>query len=123
MTAEVWPLHRWYAGPPRARGSVLLAACDAATLQAHSRPDTELLFLTELWVPPNGRGRGYAHALLSAATEWATKEHVDLWLYCAPHGPEPRLTEKQLQALYRSYGFRRVARRSPDIEMLRRWYA
>lgn len=120
MTAEVCPLHRWYVGPSRARGSVILAACDVDTLQAHARVGTELLFLTELWVPPNARGRGYAGELLRAATTWATEAGVDLWLYCAPHGPAPRLTETELQTLYRRYRFRRVARSSPDIEMLRR---
>lgn len=78
-----------------------------------------LLFLTELWVPPAVRGRGYAGALLSAVTEWADGSGTDLWLYCAEHGPVPRLNRTQLQALYAKHGFKRCSMNSPDIEMVR----
>lgn len=115
----VTPVHKWAVGPPRKRGSVLLALPPEDARAAHGRPGKLLLLLTELWVPPAGRGQGYAKALMGAATEWADASGTDLWLYVAPHGPAPRLDKRGLRALYTAHKFKRCAPDSPDLEMLR----
>lgn len=67
------------------------------------------------------RRQGSAHALMLAATDWADAACVDLWLYTSPHGDEPRPDHSALADFYRQYRFRRVARHSPDYEMVRRY--
>jgi GNAT superfamily N-acetyltransferase len=117
MTTIV-PLHKWTV----ARGSqLILAAPDAEAIAWHKRPRVPLLFLTELWVPLPQRGKGAAHSLLKAATDWADAESTDLWLYVAPHGREPRLGTEQLMALYTRYGFAAVPGGSVEYEMVRRY--
>lgn len=113
-------LHTWHVDKGRCRASVHLAEPDVSVSAAFQRRGAPLMFLTELWVPPHVRGAGAARALLKGATDWAEGAGVDLWLYIAPHGPEPRAPHAALARLYRAYGFRRVSPRSADYEMLRR---
>lgn len=108
----------WEVGRGRALSRVMLLEYPHG--DTYTRPGVPMLFLSELWVPPHARGRGYAHTLLKAATDWADETNTDLWLYIAPNGPEPRLSIFQLQHLYRQYEF--VTQRTrPDVEMVRRW--
>lgn len=111
------PLHTWVVGEPRARGTVMVLEYPAA--HVYKRKAKTLLFLSELWVPLNARGRGYARILIKAATDWADSSKTDLWLYIAPNGPEPRLSHQQLEDMYARHGFKTVRRR-PDVEMVRR---
>lgn len=105
-------------GRGKARSSVALAVPDAEALRCHRRPGVELLFLTELWVPSHARRRGYGHALMLGATQWAKSAGADLWLYCSPYDAGPGVPV--LAAFYAQYGFKRVAYRSPDYEMILR---
>lgn len=112
------PEHLWHVGRGKARSQVMLLEYPHG--DTYTRPGVPMLFLSELWVPPHARGRGYASTLLTAATDWADETNTDLWLYIAPNGPEPRLNTAQLEALYHRHGFR-TERRRPDVEMVRRW--
>lgn len=113
--------HKWVAGVGRAQGSILITDPDVYAIEDHCAPGELLLFLTELWVPTHARGKGTAHALMLAATEWAEQARVDLWLYCAPFGRGKRMSEPELAGFYAKYGFKRVALDSPNIEMVRRY--
>ena len=112
-------IHRWTCGATRAQGSVVLTAIPDEEVGLLARPGCKLLFLTELWVPPCARGRGYAGTLLTAVAKWADSTQTDLWLYCSEHGPEPRFTREQLRGMYAKYGFKRCNLHSPDLEMVR----
>lgn len=110
--------HEWYVGRGKARSGITLKPADRGALRYHCRPGVELLFLTDLWVPSAARRRGYGHMLMLGATEWAKGAGVDLWLYCSPHDGGPGV--KVLAQFYAQYGFKRVAYRSPDYEMILR---
>lgn len=116
----VEPLHTWHVGRGKAQSTVMLLEPPADAVAEHARPSVPLLFLSELWVPPHARRRGYAHQLMQGAVDWADANKTDLWLYCAPHGVHPRCDVTALADLYNQYGFVRVALNSPDYEMLRR---
>ena len=114
----VHALHKWTVG----RGAyVVLAEPDAVALRTHARAGVPVLFFTELWVPLRQRGKGRAHALIQAATDWADCTGVDLWLYVAPHGPTPRATQHALIALYEGYGFQYAKGEWDEYEMVRRY--
>lgn len=101
---------------------MMLCEPDDDVMRNHKRLGIPILFLTELWVPHHARGKGHAHSLLTAATEWADSAQTDLWLYTSPFGERPRLEHKELATLYRRYGFRH--QRSvvtADYEMVRRY--
>ncbi len=88
-----------------------------ATGRRRGRP---MMFLTYLFVHPLRRGRGWAEELLRAATEWADRVGVDLWLYVRAYGhPRGRATASQLREFYGSHGFRPVDGCYRD-EMVRR---
>ena len=74
--------------------------------------------LTNLYVHPLRRGRGWANELLSTAKEFAYDNNWNLFLRAVPYGKDPCEVE-QLIALYKRHGFKST-RRDPR-EMLLRW--
>lgn len=121
---------RWTVGAGGFIGEVTVRpVTDPDVLRAVQRPGVPLLFLTELFVHPMRRGRGWSHALLQAAIQHAAAEGADLWLYASPYGSKRaghrsvhRPTTEELEALYSRHGFRPVpyARTNYQHEMVLR---
>jgi ribosomal protein S18 acetylase RimI-like enzyme len=62
-----------------------------------------------LHVHPLRRGKGWAGSLLVNAQRVAKLLHHDLYLWVNPYGNLPNKTKRQLQNLYRRFGFEHVA--------------
>lgn len=62
-----------------------------------------------LYVHPLRRGKGWASSLLVSAQRFAKAMRHDLYLWVHPYGPMPDKTKRQLQNLYRRFGFEHVA--------------
>lgn len=66
--------------------------------------------ISGLEVHPLRRGKGWAGALLTTAQKYARALDHDLYLWVQPFGNLPDKTKRQLQNLYRRYGFQHVAK-------------
>lgn len=88
-------------------------------VKVFQRPGTRIVAAHEFCVDRSCRREGLGASLMTSMIEWADAQKVDIWLYVDPYAGKP-MSVRQLAAFYRKYGFQRVARRSPDYEMLRR---
>jgi GNAT superfamily N-acetyltransferase len=100
--------HRWVVGAGGFLGELTLAPIPEKRLRmglpyAKGQP---LLFVKDVRVHPRCRGRQWSDKLLAAATRWADRQGVDLWLYVEPFGRRPRPDSEALKRLYRRHGFR-----------------
>lgn len=117
MNSEV--LHRWVVAQDGLEGEVSLCA-----LSVYEDPGlmngSRMLELTDLWVEPKARGRGWGVELLRAACAWADDNHADLFIRVVAYGRErPRAEVVDLMKFYSRAGF--VSRRSDQREMVRKW--
>lgn len=118
---------RWTIGAGGFIGEVTLRAITSANVVNKVKKERDLMFLTNLFVHPLRRGRGWAQALLQTATTYADRSGVDLWLYARPYGCTRtkagrvhRLAEDELRRLYRRHGFRDIVGSGLHCEMVRR---
>lgn len=96
---------RWVIGAGGFIGEVSLVAVppEYPALNVSAR----CALLTDFYVHPLRRRRGWGEALLTAALQHADKHAIDLVLWAQPHGTRKhgRLNASQLVALYSSHGF------------------
>lgn len=112
----VTPVHRWVVGAGGFLGEASVVEVPAlnADMYRTARPAVRLLELTDVYVHPLRRGRGWATRLLQSAVDWADGAGVDLVLRACPYGPLAdrggraltRLDSAALAKFYVSYGFR-----------------
>lgn len=122
-------IHRWTVGSGGFIGEVTLLTVDETNYDLHltRRKSVPLLELTDLYVHPLRRGRGWAQELLTTAVEWADAHQTDLVLRTAAYGPHkdrnkrpvPRMTKEELQVFYARFGFK--SRKADPCIMVRRW--
>jgi GNAT superfamily N-acetyltransferase len=62
--------------------------------------------LTDLFVHPFVRRKGWGVQLMQAACDWANKEKVDLYLRVCAHGKGSIMDNDALSAWYARFGFR-----------------
>ena len=112
---------RWTMGAGGFMGEVRLdPIVDPVVLRKVQR-GRPLLFLTELYVHPLRRQKGWANELIRTCTAYADTAGIDLWLYAYPFGNGERMTVKQLVTLYGTHGFRPIKGAGYQDEMVRRW--
>lgn len=75
--------------------------------------------LTNVYVHPQRRGRGWGAAVVEAALTHAERRGWPVFLRAIPYGKEPADLD-QLIRFYRSYGFRQL-RRGDARELIKRW--
>lgn len=117
---------RWVIGAGGVQGSIELTAAPADVAGVLCRPGFKLCFMSHLYLHPSLRGKGYSADLLRAALGWADRHGYDVWLYCAPYGPQTvrgkpvRQNVAALKRLYRSWGFRHTRAACYENAMVRR---
>lgn len=113
---------KWTIGGGAHRGELELAPVPERRLKEGLPYDRgqPLLFLKNIYISPTCRGKGWADILMKAATRFADRAGVDLWLYVEPFGPRPRRPSSSLRALYRRHGFRLYPHGVYVDEMVRR---
>jgi GNAT superfamily N-acetyltransferase len=75
------------------------------------------LFMAEVVVDQQARGRGWAHLLLDAAVRWADRNQVSLWTYVQGYDNGP--PDKVICKLYRQYGFKKPVDSEYRYELVR----
>lgn len=96
-------------------------------LRLPRRKSTPLLELTDMYVHPLRRGRGWAQELLNTAVTWADTHQTDLILRAAAYGPQkdrnkrpmPRLNKAELRVFYARFRFK--SHKADPCIMVRRW--
>lgn len=111
---------RWIIGAGGFIGEVYL--CEPPPEAGPDLRRRPMLFMTDLWVHPLRRGRGWASELLHAATTWADSRRIDLWTYVLRFDDRPSaMSVGRLKALYEGRGFRPTGRKIPEPVLVRRW--
>lgn len=120
--------HHWRIGSGGFIGNVTLQPVEWPNVLAKVQRRRPLMFLTYLFVHPLRRGLGWADELMRAATTFADRKGIDLWLYARPYGLRRTkdgrrvsyATEEALVAFYRKHGFRPIDGAGHRNEMVRR---
>lgn len=105
-----------------------------ATLERDSNDNDDLrkaafeFTLTNVFVHPLRRNRGWGHQLMRTVCAFADHNGFQLRLIVMPHGVGEHLDRAALEAFYAGYGFVRtthrvltVERRDSPVEMVREW--
>lgn len=111
-------VRRWTLGEGGFLGEVTLqrlSVADSYVLQ-DGVPCYEL---TNLYVHPKRRGKGWATQLMETALEFSKKRGADVFLRVVPYGCAPADSTRLIK-FYRSYGFKQV-RRGDKLELVLRW--
>jgi GNAT superfamily N-acetyltransferase len=114
-------LHRWTVGKGGFLGEVSLYTLAEDTAAYIPRKGVTCLELTDLFVHPQRRGRGWATELLTTATKYADDTATDLFLRVVSYGKVSGASVEALTALYAAHGFKPFRRYDPSgREMVRR---
>ena len=107
-------------------GEASLAKLDANEL-THRRDGIFMVGLTDVYVHPLRRRRGWGRKVLKLAVRWADSRRCDVYTYIQPYGPTHLKDGREVSApdpetlrkLYNEYGFK-TSRRDSSV-MVRRW--
>jgi GNAT superfamily N-acetyltransferase len=117
-------IERWTTGSGGFLGEVSLVEPDEWDAKTYARKGVELLEMTDVYVHPLRRGRGWARELVQTAILHADKEGLDLFLRTIAYGKTQHrrrwgaLSTEELAAFYAKFGFK--ARKDDPRVMVRR---
>lgn len=95
---------RWVIGAGGFLGEVTLRALDEQFWLFRST-EARMVELTDLFIHPQRRSKGWSHELLAVATAYADKQDLDLILRVCAHGKKRGLGNDKLIQLYEAHGF------------------
>ncbi len=103
-------IQRWTMGAGGFIGEVSLFKLSAQDEHIAQRfPDT--VELSDLYVHPLRRGKGWARILLRSAIAHAAINEWNVFIRVIPYGKEPIISLEDLIAFYKQHGFKHINRR------------
>jgi GNAT superfamily N-acetyltransferase len=119
-------IERWVVGEGGFIGEASLIELSVDEHRRYSRRGRFICELTDVYVHPLRRGRGWARVVVEAALDYADAEGWDVFLRVVTYGKDSqrgphRLDVESLIAFYGRLGF--VGRRDDPRCMVRRWRA
>lgn len=120
-------IQRWTVGKGGFIGEASLVHMDELEVRIHQRKGRFICELTDVYVHPMRRGKGWARSVVQAAIEHADAEGWDVFLRVVSYGTKSakggrrKLAPEELMAFYGRFGF--VSRKAAPRCMVRRWRA